>query len=207
MVARNAVIGAVKRLSPVVHLACQRYQSPAQFLQSANGLSGENAVLTAPLDLITTSSGPDSGSRSSLPSMVVASAKTIHQPTNLMKSLATCHVAQFLALVIGARLAHAVQGFRFQEASIAAEAQNPGLTPSLRRRSAEVKNAATRMETRTQWIVVIVVAKSVASVSGASGASAAPNVVVGQSRESSKSHDRQRVTVRTALMLMARKRL
>jgi len=164
-------------------------------------------LLTAPLDPTTTFSGPGSGSRSRLPRMVVVSAKTIHQHMKWLKSLATSHGAQSLALVIGPSLRNALQSSRFQEASTVAEAQKPGFTSSLRTHSLEVKNAATQLETRKLWIVVIVVAKSLASASSAIGATAAPHVVVGPSREPSKSHKGQSVVVLTAHTTMATLRL
>jgi hypothetical protein len=104
----------------------------AQFQQSANGMNGVSAALTALLELTTTSSGGGSGSRSHLPRMVVRSARILLQPMNLMRSLATKSVAQFLALASGALLLIALQGNPFQEDSIAVEAPKHGFTASHR---------------------------------------------------------------------------
>jgi hypothetical protein len=109
-------------------------------------------------------------------------------------------------LVIGASLINALQSFRFQEPSIAVEAQKRGLTPSLRRRSLEVQNAATTMEKRTHRTAAIVHAKCLASVSSPNGPIAAPHVVEGPCRESSKSRKRQSMVVQTALIIMATRR-
>jgi hypothetical protein len=115
--------------------------------------------------------------------------------------------AQFLALVIGASMANALQSFRFQEASIVVEAQKPGLTSSLKRHSSEALNAATMLVTWTHWIVVIVHAKSLASASSASGLIAVQHVVVAPSLELSECRKQPSMVVPTARTTMATLRL
>lgn len=140
--------------------------------------------------------------------MVEKSANTILRPTNLLKRNALRHHdAQFLALVIGASSSHAPRSFRFQEATIVEEAQKPGLTSSPRRHNLEVKNAATKLETKTQWIVATVHAKSLALVSSMNGASAPPLVVVEPRREPSKSLKRQNMVARIAPISMGTRRM
>jgi sulfatase maturation enzyme AslB (radical SAM superfamily) len=142
--------------------------------------------------------------------MAVASAKTVHQHMNLMKRIASLIWlvdAQFLALVIGANLTNALPSFRFQEASLAVEAQKQELTSSLRRRRMEVQNAATNMERRMHRTAAIVHVKCLALASSPNGAIVAPRVVEGPCHESLKSHNRQCMVAQIALIIMATKRL
>jgi hypothetical protein len=203
----NAVIWVKRRLFHVVHLACQRHQSPAQSTPNARGRSGESAVPTAPMVPTIIFSGPASGSRSKQLSMVAKSACLTHRLTSLLKRHVRSLDAQFLALVIGASMTNALQSFRFQEASTVVEAQKPGSTSSLKRHSSEALNAVTRLVTWTHWIVVIVHAKSLASASSASGLIAAQLVVVAPRREPSKSLNQPSMVVPTAPTKMATLRL
>jgi hypothetical protein len=209
-VVKNAVTRARRKQLLAVNLACQRTQSLAQLMQCASGPSGENAVMTATKEVITTFSGAGSGLRSHPHSMAVASAKTVHQHMNLMKRIASLlwyRIAQSLALVIGASLTNALPRFHLQEASFVVEAQKRGHTSSLRRRSLEVKNAATSMETRMHRTAAIGHVKCLALASSPNGAIVAPRVVEGPSHESLKSRKRQSMVAQIALIIMATKRL
>jgi len=188
---------------------------------------GEIAVKNAKIaprgTVLSTSSGRGSGSRSSLPSMVVKSAKTIHLHTNLMRRLATSHVAQSLALAVGVSGAHAMHRFRILEASFVVGDHKLEFTPSRRRLNMVVKNAARRMATQKIRPVAMFVVKNIASASGLHGALAASHVsmprhfqeLVEPSREPTKFFHLPSVVAGTALILtpmvpqflMARKRL
>jgi len=228
MVARNAVNVKMSRLGLAARPMDQlvRFQSPAQFLQSAHGMIGEIAVKNAKIaprgTVSSTSSGRGSGSRSSLPSMVVKSAKTIHLHTNLMRRLATSHVAQSLALVVGVSGAHAMHRFRILEASFVVGDHKLEFTPSRRRLNMVVKNAARSMATQKIRPVAMFVVKNIASASGLHGALAASHVsmprhfqeLVEPSREPTKLLHPPSAVAGTALILipmvplflMARKR-
>lgn len=166
--------------------------------------------MTAPMEVTTTFSGPGSGLRRRPQPTAVASAKTVHQHMNLRKRIASLPWlvdAQSLALVIGVSLTNALPRFRLQEASFAVEAQKRENTSSLRRRSLEVKNAATTMETLTHRIAAIVHVKYLASASSPNGAIVAPHVVVGPRHDLSKSRNRQSMVAQIALIRMATWRL
>jgi hypothetical protein len=156
--------------------------------------------------MMSTSSEEGSGSKIRLPSVVLTIASTLLQLTNLKKRKLMCHGAQFLALVIGARLTPALRSCPLQEATIAVEAQKPGLSLSRKRRSMEAENAATTMETRMHSPAASVVVNNTAKVNGENGVSVALRVVEEASREPLPSHNRKHAMVRHAWLLMRRER-
>merc|ERR1719163_1573363 len=109
---------------------------------------------------------------------------------NLKKRYVMCHGAKFTAKVNGASLMNAMQGslgILMEKDSIAAMAPRQGPTLLNERRSLEVENAATTMETRIQRSVATVVVQKIAWDNGPNGVIVAPLVAVEPGRESSKS--------------------
>jgi len=196
MVVSHVTWRAQLRSFHAVLLPCQRNPAAivpldAQFLEHANGASGQN-VPSARILMTRKSSEPGSGSKTSFPSVGLIIASTILQLTNLTQRNVMCHGAKFPALANGASLVIAPPSGMgiLMEDSIAAMAPRRGPSSFHSRLSSEVKNAATTMETRIRRSAAIVVVQKIASDNGAHGVIAAPLVVVEPGRESSKSHKR-----------------
>merc|ERR1719161_2874699 len=153
--------------------------------------------------MMSTSSEEGSGSKIRLPSVELIIASTLLQLTNLKKRKLTCHGAQFLALVHGASLKHALPSCLFPEDFIAAEAPKRGPSSSRSQPSLEVKSAAATMVTRMHSPVAIVAVKSHASANGVHGVIAAPLAVVEPGHESLKSHKQAHAMARFAPKPMA----